>query len=193
MNAPEKLYPGIIAILWIVWILFWRVSALRTKATEQHESLASRASHIIPLVIGVLLVAFPRVPPAWLHRPVSVDPLPLYWAGTALVAAGLAFSIWARRHLGANWSATITLKEGHVLVRTGPYRWVRHPIYTGLLLAILGTALSRNDWCSLLGFAIITAAFIRKLSIEERWMLGAFEAEYRQYQANVPALIPFLF
>lgn len=191
MNAP--LYPGIIAMLWIVWILFWRVSALRTKATEQHESLASRASHIIPLVIGVVLVAFPRVPPVWLHRPVSVDPLPLYWAGTVLVAAGLGFSIWARRHLGANWSATITLKEGHVLVRTGPYRWVRHPIYTGLLLAILGTALSRNDWCPLLGFAIITAAFIRKLSIEERWMLGAFEDEYRQYQANVPALIPFLF
>ena len=122
-----------------------------------------------------------------------VDPLPLYWIGTILVGVGLMFSIWARRHLGMNWSATITLKEGHVLVRSGPYRWVRHPIYTGLLLALLGTALSRNDWCALLGFALVTAALVRKLSIEERWMLSAFEDEYRQYKAHVPALIPFLF
>lgn len=193
MTSPDKLYPGIIAILWVVWLLFWRVSALQTKPTEQHESPASRASHIIPLVIGVVLIAFPQVPPAWLHRRVLGDPQLLYWAGTALVAAGLGFSIWARRHLGANWSARITLKKGHVLVRTGPYRWVRHPIYTGLLLAIFGTALARNDWCPLLGFVIVTASFIRKLSVEERWMLGAFEDEYRDYKARVPALIPFVF
>ena len=119
MNAPEKLYPGIIAILWVVWILFWRASALRTKATERHESAWSRASHIIPLVVGAVLIGIPSVPPSWLHRRVLVDPLPLYWVGTAFVAAGLGFSIWARRHLGTNWSATITLKEGHVLVRHG--------------------------------------------------------------------------
>ena len=192
MNAPDRLFPAIIAVLWIVWILYWRASAFRTKATERHESASSRASHIIPVVVGAVLIGIPSVPPAWIHRRMLVDPLPLYWIGTILVGVGLVFSIWARRHLGMNWSATITLKEGHVLVRSGPYRWVRHPIYTGLLLALLGTALSRNDWCALLGFAVVTAALVRKLSIEERWMLSAFEDEYRQYKAHVPALSPFL-
>jgi protein-S-isoprenylcysteine O-methyltransferase Ste14 len=193
MSAPDRLFPAIIAVLWVVWILYWRASALRTKATERHESASSRASHIIPVVLGAVLIGIPSVPPAWIHRRMLVDPLPLYWIGTILVGVGLMFSIWARRHLGMNWSATITLKEGHVLVRSGPYRWVRHPIYTGLLLALLGTALSRNDWCALLGFALVTAALVRKLSIEERWMLSAFEDEYRQYKAHVSALIPFLF
>jgi protein-S-isoprenylcysteine O-methyltransferase Ste14 len=193
MSAPDKLFPAIIAALWVIWIVYWRASALRTKATERHESVASRASHVIPLIVGAVLIGIPGVPPAWIHQRVLGAPLPLYGIGTILVAVGLAFSIWARLHLGTNWSATVTLKERHELVRSGPYRWVRHPIYTGLLLALLGTALSRNDWCAMLGFALATTALVRKLSIEERWMLSAFKEEYRQYRANVPALIPFLF
>jgi len=192
MSAPEKLYPGIIAILWIVWVLFWRVSALRTKTTEEHESAWSRASHIIPLVIGAVLIGIPSVPPAWLHRRVLADPLLLYIIGTAFVAAGLGFSIWARRHLGSNWSATITLKEDHELVRSGPYRFVRHPIYTGILVAFVGSALVRGEWRAAVAVAIAFAALWRKLRLEERWLEENFGAAYASYRAEVAALIPFV-
>ncbi|HEY7378976.1 MAG TPA: isoprenylcysteine carboxylmethyltransferase family protein [Steroidobacteraceae bacterium] len=193
MAAPDRLYPGTIGLLWLAWFVYWRISAVGTKATQRVESALSRASHIIPVLIGGVLIGVGNIPPAWLHGRLVLDPLPLYIIGAALVALGLGFAVWARVHLGTNWSAVVTLKEGHVLVRTGPYRWVRHPIYTGLLVALLGTALSRNDWCALLGFAIVTAALIRKLSIEERWMLGAFQDEYARYKAQVAALIPFVF
>ncbi|HKE45024.1 MAG TPA: isoprenylcysteine carboxylmethyltransferase family protein [Steroidobacteraceae bacterium] len=193
MAAPDKVYPGAIGLLWLAWLVYWRISAANTKATQQEESGLSRASHIIPVLIGGLLIGIRDIPPAWLHARLVPDPSPLYLIGIVLVVAGLGFAVWARVHLGGNWSAVVTLKEGHSLVRTGPYGLVRHPIYTGLLIALLGTALSRNDWCALLGFAIITAALIRKLSIEERWMMNAFKDEYAEYKSRVAALIPFVF
>jgi protein-S-isoprenylcysteine O-methyltransferase Ste14 len=103
----------------------------------------------------------------------------------------LAFAVWARRHIGSNWSGTVTVKTDHVLVRTGPYGWARHPIYTGLLTAILGTAIARGDLRGLLGVVLCTIAFVIKLRIEERWMREVFGEEYRRYSKEVPALVPF--
>jgi protein-S-isoprenylcysteine O-methyltransferase Ste14 len=87
-----------------------------------------------------------------------------------LVFLGLAFAVWARRHIGSNWSGTVTVKENHALVRTGPYAWVRHPIYTGLLAAILGSAIARGELRGVWAVALCTIAFVSKLRTEERWM-----------------------
>ena len=119
------------------------------------------------------------------HGPVS--------SGTALVlvAAGLAFTVWARVHLGGNWSGSVTEKEGHELVRSGPYALVRHPIYAGLLVALLGSAVACGELRAVLGLGVVAAAFTRKLRIEERFMRERFPEEYPRYCAQVPALIPF--
>ena len=113
-----------------------------------------------------------------------------FWAGALVTAAGLGFTVWARIHLGRNWSGSVTLKQGHELVLTGPYALVRHPIYTGLLVAFAGTALARAEWRGVLAVLIAWAALGRKLRVEERWMAGNFGERYAQYMARVPALVP---
>jgi len=99
--------------------------------------------------------------------------------------------VWARVHLGGNWSGTVTVKEAHELIRSGPYSRVRHPIYTGLIAAALGTALASGTVGAALGAAIIAAALVRKLRAEEGFMHETFPGEYERYRAEVPALIPF--
>ena len=109
----------------------------------------------------------------------------------ALIAAGLAFAVWARAHLGRNWSGAVTVKQGHELVRSGPYAYLRHPIYAGLLAAVLGTALASGTVHAALAFAIIAAALLWKVRTEEAFMRATFPGEYERYRAAVPALIPF--
>jgi protein-S-isoprenylcysteine O-methyltransferase Ste14 len=112
--------------------------------------------------------------------------------GLALTFAGLAFAIWARMLLGGNWSSDVTLKRDHELIVVGPYRWVRHPIYTGILLALIGTALAVGEWRAVLAVVLAAAAFWRKLGIEEAVMRRQFGESYTRYGERVPALIPFV-
>jgi protein-S-isoprenylcysteine O-methyltransferase Ste14 len=114
----------------------------------------------------------------------------LFWVGAALTAAGLLFTVWARVHLGTNWSGTVTLKRGHELITSGPYAFVRHPIYTGLLLAFLGSALARDEWRGVLALALVALALWRKLRNEERWMREQFGDAYSAYSKRVAALVP---
>jgi protein-S-isoprenylcysteine O-methyltransferase Ste14 len=114
------------------------------------------------------------------------------WSGAALVAAGLAFAVWARIHLGANWSGIVTVKRGHELVTSGPYALVRHPIYTGLVLAFAGSAIALGEARGVLAVALVVASLWRKLRLEERWMAEQFGAEYERYRDRVRALVPFV-
>ena len=100
--------------------------------------------------------------------------------------------MWARVHLGRNWSGIVTVKEGHELITGGPYAIVRHPIYTGLLLAFIGSALARGEWRGVLAVAVVLAALWRKLGLEERWMREQFGSAYQAYSQRVAALVPFL-
>jgi len=117
---------------------------------------------------------------------------PTQYAGLAVTAAGCLFAIWARLTLGANWSGRATVKQDHQLIVEGPYRLARHPIYTGLSLASLGTALAIGEWRCVLGLIIILLALLVKMSQEERLMMETFPQAYPQYRRRVKALIPGL-
>ena len=177
--------------LWWGWGLYWMLAAMGNKATRRHESLASRLAHLLPLALGAALIAWPQ--PRWSALAWRLWPPspPAYWIGVALVIAGLALAIWARVHLGTNWSGTVTIKQGHELIRSGPYAYVRHPIYTGLIAALLGTTVASGTVHAAIGLAIIVLSFVRKLHTEEDFMRETFPGEYQRYSAEVPALIPF--
>ncbi|HKD54316.1 MAG TPA: isoprenylcysteine carboxylmethyltransferase family protein [Steroidobacteraceae bacterium] len=178
----------LIVWLWCAWALYWVLTALSTKTTVRRQSPTSRIGYVAALAAGAVLIAWPW---SWLGVRLWPRSFGAYWFGVAVLAAGLAFSVWARVHLGRNWSGSVTVKEGHELIRTGPYALVRHPIYTGLIIAVAGTAITSGTVRALLGLAIVAASLAWKLRAEESFMRETFRGEYERYSAQVPALIPF--
>ena len=186
----------VIDALWLAWAAYWALSAFRVKRTRWREPLATRALHDGPLLLGgYLLLAPGHLPgrlPGFLTERLLPASVALAALATLLTAAGLGFAIWARWHLGSNWSGTVTVKEGHTLVRSGPYHRIRHPIYSGLLLAIAGSALTAGDWRGLLAFLLILFAVLLRVRVEERRMAATFP-DYGDYRRESAALIPFLY
>jgi protein-S-isoprenylcysteine O-methyltransferase Ste14 len=183
-------YGYLLAALWLGWLSYWILSASAVKTTAREESWQSQIAYSAPLwLAAILLIGGGR----WF---LSARFLPreswIVVIGVLIAAGGFAFTIWARRHLGANWSGRVTVKEGHELVRTGPYAVVRHPIYTGLTLAFLGTAVAVGEWRAVLALVIAVASFCYKLTIEERVMTETFGREYNEYRRRTKALIPFV-
>jgi len=113
-----------------------------------------------------------------------------FWVGAVVTTFGLLYTVWARLHLKSNWSGTVTIKADHELITTGPYAFTRHPIYTGLLLAFLGSAIADGEVRGALAFVIAFAALWRKLRLEEKWLTQQFGAVYSEYMQRVAALIP---
>lgn len=177
---------------WIIWGSIWLLAAFGVKKTARQEEPLSRLENTAPLWIGGFLLS---APPSWLG-PLQVRLIPhdlaTYCIGAAMTVAGLGFAIWARYHIGRNWSGVITVKQDHALVRTGPYAIVRHPIYSGLMLAIIGSALARGDLGALLAIAVVLYAVLRRVRIEESWMSETFGQAYADYKARTRALIPFI-
>ena len=185
-------YRWLFAILWLVFIAFWIAMARGGKAVAERESAYSRLSHYLPLAIAIVLIAAPRVPIAHLDDRFAPLSLWLVQLGAALTFIGIAFAIWARVWIAGNWSSDVTLKRDHELIVDGPYAFVRHPIYTGILIALLGTGLAVGEWRALLAVVLAGAAFWRKLGIEEAVMRRQFGEAYARYAERVPALIPFV-
>lgn len=186
----HSLYDLPLGILWLAWLAYWFAAAQDVKPARRRESLANRLLTIALIVPAAMLLAFPGPRPHWLGARFLPDTLLLYGLGLLTVIAGLAFAVWARVHLGRNWSGTVTVKEDHELIRSGPYGIVRHPIYTGLLLAILGTAIVVGEWRGLFALCFLAIALSLKLRREERFMEESFPDTYPSYRAQVPALIP---
>jgi protein-S-isoprenylcysteine O-methyltransferase Ste14 len=185
-------YRNLFHILWLSWVGYWWLASFNVKATARREPLNSRLSHILPLTLAMLLIWLPNSPlPILGERFMPLADWP-FWVGAALTLSGLLFTVWARVHLGRNWSGTITVKQDHDLITSGPYRFVRHPIYSGLLLAFVGSALARGEWRGVLAVALASWSFWRKLRIEEQWMREKFGAAYEQYSKRVAALVPFV-
>ncbi len=183
----------IIDSLWLVMILVWIAGAMMTKRTMRWQSPSSRLWQAGIIVFGYWLLFSGRVHTLWMDVQLYVPGRRAAMAGIALTAAGIAFAIWARLTLGGNWSGTVTLKEGHTLVQRGPYRWVRHPIYTGLLLASVGTAVVSGSLHSMVALLVILFGFWLKIATEESLMVQTFGAEYVEYMRRVKALAPYLF
>jgi len=194
-----------IAVAWVFWVVVWTAASLGNKPVAQRESVGSRLSYFLPIALSVALLLLgkrTRLGSAlaaassslgWLYgRFIRLYP-GLVWIGAPLVFAGLIVALWARFYLAGNWSGSVTLKQDHELVRTGPYRFVRHPIYTGLLMAVAGTACAIGQFRGLLAFALTFYALWRKSRIEERLMVETFGEDYRRYRADVKGLIPFVF
>jgi len=188
----ETVYHALIPLLWLAWLAYWFVAARGVKADRRQESVASRAGHIVPLVVAVLLLWPDRMPGNFLGGRILPATSTTFFIGVALLTLGLAFTVWARHYLGRNWSGIVTVKQDHELVRSGPYRWVRHPIYSGLLLAFVGCAIARGEWRGVIAVLIVFAALWRKLKLEERFMIETFGDAYLRYRAEVRALIPFV-
>ena len=141
------------------------------------------------LGVGTLILV---VTPEPLRHRLWRPSLPLAVVGIALEVAGVSFAIWAREHLGRLWSGSVTLKEDHRIVQSGPYQLARHPIYSGILLGMVGVVLGRGDVAGLLAFALFAAGIARKVAIEEALLTGRFGAEYVAYRSKVAAIIPFI-
>ncbi len=184
------IYKGLIPAMWLGWLAYWIIASRGVKPARRRESMRSRMSYVIPLLLGGFLLSVPSLPPAWLDRLILPRSVPQFWLGAVLVAAGLGFAIWARRHLAGYWSGTVTLKEDHRLIRTGPYGWVRHPIYTGILLALAGSVVTMDEWRGVVALALMAGSFWHKLRIEESWLGAAFPEDYPRYRREVAALIP---
>ena len=178
---------------WIALIVVWVVGALRTKRTIQSQSSASQLLYTAILIAGVYLIFAKQSGIPWLDHQLYPVTVPIALVGLLAVLMGVAFSVWARLMLGGNWSNRVTVKENHTLVRTGPYRIVRHPIYSGILLGMLGSALQRGGIRCFVGVLICGFSFWLKTRAEERFMVQSFGEQYLQYRHRVKALAPFIF
>jgi protein-S-isoprenylcysteine O-methyltransferase Ste14 len=182
--------PGFIIVgCWIVFIVYWWVSAQAVKTTVERRSFASSLSYRIPLIGGILL-ANNDESGIWGTR-LLPHTMVTAWGGAAICVAGLAFTIWARAVLAGNWSSDVRFKQGHELVKTGPYNFVRHPIYTGILLMCLGPVIKAGRLNSWLGLLLIGIGLWIKLKQEEEIMRQHFP-EYDDYRKRVKALVPFV-
>ena len=184
----EYLFPA----MWLSFLAYWWAKSTNVKVTERHESVSSRLARLVSIACAGALLWLPRVPISLLNqRFLPLGPL-CFWSGAVLTAVGLVFSVWARRRLGENWSQAVTVKEAHELITGGPYSLVRHPIYTGLLLAFVGSAVARGEWRGLLAVALVFGSLWNKLKLEERWMREQFGESYEAYSRQVAALVPYI-
>jgi protein-S-isoprenylcysteine O-methyltransferase Ste14 len=178
-----------IAAFWAIWIALWLAAAFNVKRTRWRETGPIALWNRAPVLLGTVMLVWPRLSPEALnHRILPAGPeLPML--GMVLVAAGLVFAVWARWHLGRNWSGVVTVKENHSLTRSGPYRVVRHPIYSGIVLSLIGTALAIGSARGFVAAGLILVGFVIKLQVEEARMREIFP-EYAEYGRRTARLIP---
>jgi protein-S-isoprenylcysteine O-methyltransferase Ste14 len=173
--------------LWIGFSMYWTLAAKSVSAARSSESAGSRAFHML-LINGSMLLIFVSLPGLG-GRFVPDTPL-VHTIGVTIQAAFLSFAIWARRTLGRNWSGNVTVKVDHELIRTGPYRRIRHPIYTAMFGMYAGAAITVGQVHSLVALGILMLAYARKMRQEETVMSGEFGPAYDDYRRHSWAVIP---
>jgi protein-S-isoprenylcysteine O-methyltransferase Ste14 len=152
----------------------------------------SRIVRAVVFLVAIALMSLGNLPAPFLYRTLLPQGLETFFAGAAINVAGLLFAVWAREQLGKNWSRSVTLKQDHELITSGPYALVRHPIYTGILTGFLGSAIAEGQVRSLIAFLLVALVLLAKLRLEERWMRSQFGGTYETYAQRVAALVPFV-
>lgn len=177
---------------WYAFLIVWGIAALNHKPDKTSEPVANRLLYGTYLVCGFALLFSQSLPFGPLRQRFAPHATWLELTGVALTYVGAATAIWARLILADNWSGRITVKIGHQLIRTGPYAYVRHPIYTGILISAFGTALLVAEWRGLLAILLIAIAFAMKAKREEAYMVAEFGEGYAQYRQSTGFLLPRL-
>jgi protein-S-isoprenylcysteine O-methyltransferase Ste14 len=185
-------YKYFFTVVWILFLLYWQIRAANTKTTQRLEPAASRFLRAFICLIAIALLVTTSIPLPWLYLQLWPPGLWPFWLGAAVTIAGLLFAVWARGYLGRNWSSSVTIKQGHELITTGPYAVVRHPIYTGVLAGFLGMAIAISQVRGFIVFALFFLAFWLKLRMEEQWMRSQFGETYTTYTHQTAALVPYL-
>lgn len=179
-------------ILWCIFWVYWIYAAKKTKKTVRQQSTWGQVIILFRQIVCYALIYVPQFAIGWLGQQVFDAKFVSGLFGSVIGIIGFLFAVWARRTLNTNWSGTITLKEHHELIQQGPYRLVRHPIYTGLMLIWLGSALALDETRGFLAFAITFWGLWNKLKQEEALLCQQFPGIYSTYKQQVKALIPFL-
>jgi len=185
---PTKL----LALIWLAWVISWVAASFWSGRTKSHVRTRNSWVYRLPILLGAILLS------PWGTG--MLGDKPLYHPGNAgtyllatVVLLGISFTWWARIHLGRFWSNAITRKEDHSIIESGPYGLVRHPIYTGLILAILATGAAVATAASLLGALLIAFGQWQKARMEERFLSAELGAEaYQSYRRRVPMIVPFV-
>jgi protein-S-isoprenylcysteine O-methyltransferase Ste14 len=187
------------AVLWGAWIVSWILAAVWTRRTQTRPPFIEILLYFVPTAAGGALLFLgadvaANAPAAWDAAAQRLWRLPQWagWAATAVAAAGFAFTWWARVTLGDLWSSEVSRKENHVIIETGPYGLVRHPIYTGLIAAAFATAAEVGSAQALVGAALMSFGFWMKARLEERFLMSELgEGAYADYRRRTPMLAPF--
>jgi protein-S-isoprenylcysteine O-methyltransferase Ste14 len=186
-------YKSFFTVLWVAFLFYWLIKAIGTKTTQRLEPAGSRVLRAVIFVVAIVLFSTTRIPVSWLYLQLWPAGLWAFWVGAGVTAAGVFFAVWAREHLGRNWSGSVTIKQDHELITSGPYRAVRHPIYTGILGGMLGTAIALAQVRGFIAVGLIFFSYWVKLRIEEQWMRSQFGEKYAKYAQRTAALVPYLF
>jgi protein-S-isoprenylcysteine O-methyltransferase Ste14 len=185
-------YESFFPVVWIAFLVYWNIKAVGAKTTQRLEPLISRILRVLAYLIAIVLLSVPRIPLPGLYVQLWPSGYWPFWLGAAVTVAGLLFAVWAREHLGSNWSRSVTIKQDHELITTGPYAVVRHPIYTGTLAGFLGMAIAVSQVRGFIAFALIFLVLWVKLRMEEEWMRSQFGETYATYARQTAALVPYL-
>jgi len=179
--------------IWAGFGVYWIAAARRGKAEQTSERSWYRLSRIFLLVITFALLFSPRAGVGPLGRRFLPPLLLIAYTGFALALSGMGIALWARIHLGQYWSDKVVLKLGHQLITSGPYARMRHPIYSGVLLGVAGTALVVGEWRALLGFFLLLTNYAIKAKREEKILAGAFAGKFPEHKRRAGFLLPRLY
>ncbi len=183
-----------VCLMWVAFFFFWILFALRNRqSVRQSEPFSSRLVNIILYGITAALLLYDWQIAAPLSARFLPDHCLISLTGLVIQAAGLGFALWAQKHLGGNWSAQVTLAEDHRLIRSGPYRIVRNPMYLGILAGMFGSAVVIGEPRAFLAAAAVLAALLWKIKVEEEMLSRHFGEDYQTYKKGVKSIIPFLF
>jgi protein-S-isoprenylcysteine O-methyltransferase Ste14 len=175
---------------WIAFCVYWIWAARNQKREQKREPPFARLTHVAYMACGfVLLYAEDRRFGA-LNRRFLPEREWIAVLGAVLTAAGVAFAIWARRHIGRNWSGQVTIRKEHELVRSGPYARIRRPIYTGLLVALAGTTIASGEYRAIVAFAVIAIGFVVKAKREEAFLATQFGPAFDEHRRQTGFFLP---
>jgi protein-S-isoprenylcysteine O-methyltransferase Ste14 len=180
----------LVEVPWIVFVIYWIIGATRTRATREKESFGSRYAVLTVEVVGFVLIFSDSTGIGFL----GTRFMPRTWTsaigGVILTWAGIGLAIWARHHLAEYWSARVTIKEDHQLIRSGPYTHLRHPIYSGIVLATIGSAFVIDQWRCVFGVLLVLTGYCLKARKEEAMLSQQFGEAFREHQKHTGFLLP---